>query len=129
MVERGGPADITNNCFYYHNIAQVNDLPSAYRDTTISDSKTVLIIGFGSADAASIDPGTTYLLKQFFKSKAQPIVENTNAMHLGAVTSELLSGAACISSGFVANRCYYGVDTAAVGGAGNNFSQVVPPTP
>lgn len=125
----GGPADINNNCFYYHNIAQVNDLPSAYRDTTISDSRSVLIIGFGSADAASIDPGTTYLLKQFFRSNGQPIVQGTNAMHLGAVTSEMLSGAACISGGFANNRCFYGVDTAAVGGPGNQFSQVVPPTP
>ncbi|MCI0516345.1 MAG: hypothetical protein L0Y45_00765 [Woeseiaceae bacterium] len=124
----GGASDISKNCYYYHQSTQISDLPSAYRDTTLGDPGPVLVIGFGSADAASIDPGTTYLMKQFFRSQGQPVIQNTDALHVGSITTRLLSGAACITGGFADNRCYYAVDVASVGGSsGDTFDQVIFP--
>ena len=123
----GDDSDIANDCFYFHRWSQTSDLPEFYQDTTLGDAGSILVIGFGSANGAALDPGHTYTVRQFFKSPAQPIMLGTKAMHVGSITSELLSGAACILGGFADNMCHYAVDIASVGGAsGDTFEQVVP---
>ena len=124
-----GQSDYDNNCFTYFQYGQVSNLPAAYKDTTLGDSASVLSIGFGSAEGWAIDPGTTYIVRQFFSSKAQPNMIDTIGTHSGAISTRFdVPGLNCTVAS--PENCLFAVDTASVGGNSSvdiraRFSQVI----
>ncbi|WP_405242926.1 hypothetical protein [Lentisalinibacter salinarum] len=117
--------DTAAGCFTYYQHAQTSNLPAAYQDTTYSDDEETLLIGFGSASGVSIAPGVTYIVRQLFSSHQQPPMDGKTASHVGAITTEF--EAFCLFGSSNPEHCFFGVDTASVGGTSRDFSVVTPP--
>ena len=123
----GDQRDWNANCFTYHQWPQTSNLPGKYQDTTFDDEPGELNIGWGISSGSSIDPGTMYTVRQYFKSKAQPYMGNSGARHSGAITTEFELHAACVRNGGQPEWCFFGVDTASVGCAEDDFDFVPNP--
>lgn len=129
-LRSGSILDKNNGCFYMAPGTQISDLPASYQDTTALDPAGVFNVGFGSANAAGIVPGHRYLVQQFFSSTAPSdmIDFSIKVRHAGAITIRAdITNAACAAGLNTDAFCFFGIDTASVGGgvAGEDWFDLI----
>jgi hypothetical protein len=111
LLRTGLNSDHWNGCLH-PSTGWISDLPSAYGDTTASDSSSPLVVGMGTPYPATFEEGRTYTWVRYF-GKAGNRSTHGDARHNGAVTKKVPESPFCIafSSTFGENAaCYFNVD-------------------
>ncbi len=114
--------DVRKNCFYYFPFTPKTDLPGWYRDTAFLDEPEEFNLGIGVAETENIVPGHMYEAEIGFRSEVLPFMIGVEAKHTGAITVDQCA-LGNVSLG-PAEACHFGIDTASVGGAPDQFELI-----
>lgn len=121
----GGILDAPDGCFYPAGL-WFSSLPAPYLDTTFEDPGWQFSPSIGSADAGDIDAGMTYTSSiNFYSSGRQTVMLPfpSEARHTGAITTDINWHPVCIIRFQQPAWCFFGIDTASVGGSAKSFVQ------
>jgi hypothetical protein len=118
--------DGSEGCFIGITDSWGSDLPAPYPDTTLFDPGSKFNASIGSADAGAINAGTMYVTQISFASSGNPqmtpaIGVQPRVRHTGSITSNLENNPLCLEYFSLNPYCFFGMDTASVGGDSQIF--------